>query len=282
MKKDRSILPRNRLEAFFDIIHNQFSLILKLGLLILIFFLPVILILFLSNIKVYEVNLSLKEGLLTDVEALAASNGYIDARNLLFIILIPIAFIFLSGIFNIIRKITYQEGVLFGYDFKKGIKNNGLFFFLISLLLCILYFVFSNTLRTELVSHSVYCLIAVCLSFVCFIILFVFMPLLLHQTIIYNLSFFNKIKNAIIISLRMFYIFIPLAIVNLIPFLILLINNGVLLIIFICLDFLIIIPLIIVINTLITDYAFDFFINYYHFKEIYRKGLMNNAEDNVE
>lgn len=282
MKKDNSTLPKSRLEAFFDIIHNQFSTILKLGLLLIIFFLPAIIILLLSNIKVYEVNLSLKEGLLTDVEALTNSNGLINARNLLFIVFIPIAFVLMSGVFNIIRKLTYQEGILFGFDFKKGIKNNGLFFFVISLLLSILYFVFSNTLRTELVNHSVPCLLAVCLSLVCLIILFVFMPLLLHQTIIYNLSFVNKIKNAIIITLRMFYIFIPLAIVNLIPFLILFINNGVLLIIFICLDFLIIIPMLIIINTLVTDYAFDFFINYYHFKEIYRKGLYNNAEDNHE
>lgn len=280
MVKNNNRLPKNRFESFFDIIHNQFSSILKLGLLTFLFFLPTIIILLLSNIKVYEINLSLKEGLISSTTALTESNGYINARNLLFIISIPLAFVMMSGVFNVIRKLVYQEGTLFWYDFKKGIKNNGFYFFIISFLLTLLYFLFSNTLRSELIKHTTPGLVAVCLSLIALIILFLLMPLLLHQTIIYNLNFAYKVKNAIIIFLRMFYIFIPLGIVNLTPFVILFINNGVLLIIFIILDFLIITPLLIIVNTLCTDHAFDFFINYNNFKEIYRKGLDNDAENN--
>ncbi len=279
MAKNNSSLPNNRFESFFDIIHNQFSTIIKIGILTFIFFLPAIITLLLSNIKIYEINLSLKEELISSSEALINSNGLINARNLLFIIFIPFAFVMLSGIFNIIRKLVYQEGVLFWSDFKKGIKNNGLFFFVVSLILCVLYYLFSNTLRTYFTTQSVGCLIAVCLSFISLIILFVFMPLLLHQTIIYNLKAIHRIKNAIIMTVRMFYIIIPLGIINLIPFIVLFVNNGILLLILIILDFIIIIPFLIVINTLVTDYIFDLFINYNHFKEIYRKGLNNYAED---
>lgn len=279
MTKNDSSLPNNRFEGFFDIIHNQFSTIIKIGILTFLFFLPAIITLLLSNIKIYEINLSLKEELISSSDAIINSNGLINARNLLFIVFIPFAFTMLSGIYNIIRKLVYQEGILFWSDFKKGIKNNGLFFFVISLILCILYYLFSNTLRTYFTSQTIGCLIAICLSLISLIILFVFMPLLLHQTIIYNLKLIYRIKNAIIMTLRMFYIVIPLGIINLIPFMVLFVNNGVLLLILIILDFIILIPFLIVINTLVTDYIFDFFINYHHFKEIYRKGLRSYAEN---
>ncbi len=278
--KSKSHLPTNRKEGFFDIITNQFSVVLKLGLLTLIFLLPIITLLILTNIKLYEVNLSLKEGIITDTASLSESNGLLNGRNLLFILFIPFFVALMSGIFNIIKKLVWQEGILFLLDFKKGIKDNALFFFFFSLLASILYYLFSYTLRSELVSHDISTLVACLFSGMALLILFLLMPLLLHQTLIYNLSVMKKLKNALIIFTRMFYIFIPLGILNLLPILMLFVNNGILLIILIILNVLIIIPLIIIINTFVTNYAFDFFINYYHFKEIYRKGLFDNAEDN--
>lgn len=286
MGLNKSSLPKNRFEAFFDIITNQFYVIIKLGLLTFLFFLPVIITLLLSNIKVYEINLSLKEGLITSASAISDTNGIIDARNLLFLVLIPLGMFLLSGIFNIIRKLVWQEGILFWHDFQKGIKNNGLFFVIIGFILSLLFFLFTYTLRRYMFDDKTVSqipnLIALLFSFLALVILFLMLPLLFHQTIIYNLKFIHKVKNACLIFIRMFYIYLPLGILNIVPLLILSINNGVLLLIFILLEFLLIIPLLIMINTFITDYSFDFFINYHNFKEIYRKGLANDAEYNLK
>lgn len=280
MSKEKNTLPTNRFESFKDISINQFRLLLKIGLLTLLIFIPLIIIFILTNIKVYEINLLLSDNLITDTEALIEINGYLNARNILFIVFIPITLYLLSGIFNIIRKTVWQEGVMFWYDYKKGLKNNGSYFLILGLIIGIIFFVFNYILREELVNHSISNLIALCFSIVALLILILFIPLLLHQTIIYNLKFTHKIKNAIIIFSKYFYLLIILGIINLIPIFLLFINNGLALILIIILDCILLIPLIIVINTLVTDSLFDAFINYFHFKEIYRKGLFDNAENN--
>ena len=233
MAKKKYTLPTNRFEAFKDIFFNQFRLILKLGFLTFLILLPIIIIYILTNIKIYEVNLSAQENLISSNEQFELITGYTNARNLLFIILLPFSFYFLSGIFNIIRKVVWQEGVLFFLDYKKGLKNNGLYFIIISLILSIIHFIFSYTLRMELVNHTIPNLLALCFSFVALIILIMFLPFLLHQTIIYNLKFTHKIKNTLIIFSKLFYIFLILLVLNLIPILLLFINNGILMIIFI-------------------------------------------------
>ena len=125
---------------------------------------------------------------------------------------VPFAFYLLSGIFNIIRKTVWQEGVIFWYDYKKGLKNNGFYFLIIGLFLSIIFFVFNYLLRQELIDHSTLNLISFCCSAIALLILVLFIPLLLHQTIIYNLKFLHKIKNTLIIFSKLFYIFIILAV----------------------------------------------------------------------
>ena len=280
MAKKKNALPTNRFESLKDILINQFSLLFKLGIFTLVILLPLIITFILTNIKIYEINLLLSDNLITDTEALTQSSGYINARNILFIIFVPFAFYLLSGIFNIIRKTVWQEGVIFWYDYKKGLKNNGFYFLIIGLFLSIIFFVFNYLLRQELIDHSTLNLITFCCSAIVLLILVLFIPLLLHQTIIYNLKFIHKIKNAIIIFSKYVHLLIMLCIINLLPILLLFINNGLVLILIIILDCILLIPSIIVINTLVTDSLFDAFINYFHFKEIYRKGLFENAENN--
>ena len=90
-----------------------------------------------------------------------------------------------------------------------------------------------------------------------------FTPLLLHQTIIYNLKLTHKIKNSLIIFSKLFYIFIILGLINIIPIALLFINNGMFIIIVLLFDCLFLIPILIILNTLVTDSTFDAFINYY-------------------
>ena len=279
MGKDKKTLPTNRFEAFKDICLNQLRLLLKLGLLVFIICLPIIISFILTNIKIYEVNLLLESNTINTDEALLQTTGYVNARNIIFIVLIPLTLYLLSGIFSIIRKTVWQEGIIFWYDFKKGIKQNGKYFALIGFIFSILFFVFNYTLKEELLIHSTANFIAVAFSGIALFVTILFAPFLLHQTIIYNLKFTYKIKNTLIIFSKLLYLFLMLLVLNLVPILLLFINNGIVLLIVILLDCLILIPIIIVLNTLFTDCCFDAFINHIYFKEIYRKGLFNNAED---
>ena len=279
MEKKKICLPKNRFELFKEIIRNQFSLLLKLGLLTFIILLPIIITFLLVNVKIYELNLLRLENQITDSEQISQTLGYVNGRNLLFVILIPLAFYFLSGIFNVIRKVVWCEGVIFWHDYKKGLKDNGSYFVIIGLLLGVLFFVFSYSLRQEMINHSTLNFISTVLSGIGLLVLILFMPFLLHQTIIYNLKFLYKVKNTLIIFSKLFYIFIILALINIAPFILLFVNNGALLLVLIILLSIVVIPLLIVINTLFTDATFDAFINHLYFKEIYRKGLYNYAED---
>ena len=282
MEKAEKTLPRNRFELFKEIVKNQSSTMFKIGFLVLIIMLPLIITFLLSNIKVYEINLLLTQGLITETDAINQITGFINARNILFIILVPLTFYVLSGVFNVIRKIVWREGLLFWHDFKKGIKQNGGYFFIISLILAITFFVFNYSLRNELIQHTTQNFISTALSGIAFVIIVVFMPFLLHQTIIYNLKFMHKIKNVLIFFSKFFFIFIILAVINVLPFLLLFVKNGTLLLIILLFECILIIPLLIVINTMLTDCTFDSFINHLHFKQIYRKGLMKYAEDTTE
>ena len=282
MEKAEKTLPRNRFELFKEIVKNQSSTMFKIGFLVLIIMLPLIITFLLSNIKVYEINLLLTQGLITETDAINQITGFINARNILFIILVPLTFYVLSGVFNVIRKIVWREGLLFWHDFKKGIKQNGGYFFIISLILAITFFVFNYSLRNELIQHTTQNFISTALSGIAFVIIVVFMPFLLHQTIIYNLKVMHKIKNVLIFFSKFFFIFIILAVINVLPFLLLFVKNGTLLLIILLFECILIIPLLIVINTMLTDCTFDSFINHLHFKQIYRKGLMKYAEDTTE
>ncbi len=280
MEKAVKTLPKNRFELFKEIIKNQLSLLIKIGLLCFIIMLPLIVSFLLTNIKIYEINLLLNDNLITSEDAIKQNLGYINARNIIFLILIPLTLYFLSGIFNVIRKIVWREGVLFWYDYKKGLKDNGAYFFIIGLLLGIIFFVFNFSLKQEMINHTNSNFISLILSGVALLFLILFIPFLLHQTIIYNLKFIYKIKNTLIIFSKLFYIFIFLGFINVIFFLFIYINSGIFLLIYLVIACIIIMPLIIVINTLITDSTFDAFINHLHFKEIYRKGLYKYAENN--
>ena len=281
-EKAEKTLPKNRFELFKEIIKNQSSTMFKIGFLVLIIMLPLIITFLLTNIKIYEVNLLLSQNSISDAEAMNQITGYINARNILFIVIVPITFYILSGVFNVIRKIVWREGLLFWHDLKKGIKQNGGYFFIVSLIFAVIFFVFNYSLRNELVLHNTQNFIATIFSGIAFVIMILLMPFLFHQTIIYNLKFLHKIKNTLIIFSKLFYIFIILAVINVAPFLLLFINNGTMLLIILVFECIVFIPVLIVINTMMTDCTFDAFINHLHFKEIYRKGLMKYAEDTTE
>lgn len=114
------MLPRNRKEMWFDVAKLHYTELILLGLIMFVFFLPLILNTMVTDI--YTTQLSENEQWTTMRENL------ILVKNTSAIINIPalvIASIGVSGLTRIIRQYAWGEVVSLSYDFVTGIKQNG-------------------------------------------------------------------------------------------------------------------------------------------------------------
>lgn len=115
-----SDLPHNRKEQFFDIAKHRFFLLLGLGLLLLLFSLPLL------------ASLIYRDVLLMGLEASEAASETKEATSFsvnllfsgLFVVSLLILSIGLGGISKILKELVYDEPIFFKDDFFKGIKEN--------------------------------------------------------------------------------------------------------------------------------------------------------------
>lgn len=273
MKKERvsrdfneSNMPHNRIEVFKDIMLNRSNTLFSVGLLLLVFAIPLIIAVIFSSQAIGSFNEYTEE----NYQQLLLT---LNTNNLLVMIGIMILSIGLAGSYKIIRMLIWQEGIFFMHDFFKGIKENiknflltGFFIGLLNLVTQYLYF---N------VSVSEYAIMA------CIIVIAFFMPsvlFILGQSIIYKLPYGQLFKNAILLAWRNFYTSVPVLILNAAIVIIpnFLQNLGYIL--YILLTPIFIAPLLIMFNMLYTDTLFDKYINKTNFKEIYDKGIYRNGK----
>ena len=261
-----SNMPHNRIEVFKDILLNRSSTLFSVGIMLLIFAIPLIAIVFfslqtLANFKEYSEE-TYQQLLLT-----------LNTNNLLIMVGIMFFSIGMGGAYKIVRMLIWQEGIFFMHDFFKGVKENlknflltGFFIGLLNLVTQYLYF---N------VSVSEYAIMA------CIIVIAFFLPsvlFILGQSIIYKLPYIQMLKNAILLAWRNFYTSIPVLLLNVafivVPFFI----ENIAYLVYILLIPILIAPLLIMFNMLYTDTLFDKFINKDNFKEIYDKGIYRNGK----
>lgn len=261
-----SNMPHNRIEVFKDILLNRSSTLFSVGIMLLIFAIPLIAIVFfslqtLANFKEYSEE-TYQQLLLT-----------LNTNNLLIMVGLMFFSIGLAGAYKIVRMLIWQEGIFFMHDFFKGVKENlknflltGFFIGLLNLVTQYLYF---N------VSVSEYAIMA------CIIVIAFFLPsvlFILGQSIIYKLPYIQMLKNAILLAWRNFYTSIPVLLLNVafivVPFFI----ENIAYLVYILLIPILIAPLLIMFNMLYTDTLFDKFINKDNFKEIYDKGIYRNGK----
>ena len=115
-----SSLPTTRKEAFKDVYRHNFRTILYSGLILFLFALPIII--FTIVMEVGKMGMTLEyysQEQLHDVLMLWDIIINVGVVFLLFIFLIG-----LSGIIRILRLLIWQQGISFGHDFKRGIKEN--------------------------------------------------------------------------------------------------------------------------------------------------------------
>ncbi len=123
-------LPKSRKDQFFDIWKHNFSLLSAIGMVLLLFSLPLLASYFFKDISLFAAqNESLNEE--------AKQSAYFFAKFLFCFFSsasVVIFFIGLSGVLPILKNLCYNDPIFFKDDFKEGVKTNFKSFLLLGLI----------------------------------------------------------------------------------------------------------------------------------------------------
>ena len=266
-----AVLPSNYLELFFDTIKQNWQRIILMGIMLFIFFLPALACLFINDYYFLQLSTSSSYSQ-SEIDALR-----ITSRNLFDIgvcVGIVISSIGISGLSRVNLLIAREEGLFFFKDLNKGIKqnikSNIIFFIVYAVLLYCCLLVINNV-------NSAY------LKFIPFaVVQTIFFPVLLiniETTSIYSWKLKDSFRNAFIIYIKNFFIFILFAFLytavvlfNLIPYIFLKY-------ILIALSIILIYPFINLALRVYSNKILDRDINKENYPEIYKKGIFEKEED---
>ncbi len=260
----KAMLPRSRREQLGDCFKMSYPVLLKCGLLLLLFFLPLLA----YSLFMDFYYLTLMDQASEEIEQTRLIFYYILTGGIVLLCL-PVI-IAISGISHVLRNLIWGEGIYLGSDFKAGIRQNApknlVFGLIVGLLFAISYFVatfFTNSLI---------------IFFPLIIFLIVFFPVYFWMmflnntysskwTVLIKNSFFFYIKT---IGWSLVGILMPLVLVLLIfvPFSFIWLKY-----IFLVLFIVFVFPIILLIMTLYTTAKFDEYINIEHYPDYYLKGL---------
>lgn len=274
-----SMMPKNRAALLWDIYKNRLPLMLGIGLLTLLFAIPFIAVMCVVNFKTYEIEMQIAQQLITTENGSQQIFHMINVGNIVLIAACVIFAVGLSGITGVMRRLIFQDGVIFWADFGKSLKENALCYAFVGFILGAFNLLLQYCLRSTYFDDGVTMQVAVgCLIIVSFVACFI-APMILTQATLYDLSLWNKIKNAFMLSMRNPHWSLMLLAINAAPYFLLLINNQYVYLTLLVLLPLLIMPIQILVNMLTCDSVLDKFINKEHYPQIYRKG-MYNAENN--
>lgn len=267
-------LPKNRYESFWDCIKNRFNVILNSGFLLLLFSVPLLFVINFSNLLIYETNLALKEGYITSHDAAIRIFDISNWTNLLTILALMILAVGLSGVIRVYRQLIWQEGIFFWSDFIGGIKSDALHNVLIFMLVGCLNYLMQYTIRFGYFNtDSLALTFAISLSIAAFVVGVLILFFFVFQTVLYQLSFIAKIKNAFLFlgkhALSNFIVLILMAA----PWALLFVPHQIFYLIISVVLFLLILPLEVLIIMEYCFHIFDLYINKEHYPTIYRKGM---------
>ena len=130
----RASLPSNRWELFWDIFKGRFWKLVVINLLVLLFFIPLFILLFMRSnaIASYGASMPFAQGFGVGYQAPVSLIGYeqqiVLNVNLIAYLLLPIAVMIaavgVSGGAYVIRNMVWTEGIFVANDFWRGIRLN--------------------------------------------------------------------------------------------------------------------------------------------------------------
>ncbi len=118
-------LPHSRRDVFRDVLKNRWKDLLKLGALLLLFSLPLLVFVAVSEINAANIYAEYKNGAIsaeTCASEVAASNGAFALIKIIGYIIFSVG---IAGSARVLRQIIWDEPLFFFEDFKDGIKIYG-------------------------------------------------------------------------------------------------------------------------------------------------------------
>lgn len=270
-------LPATRKEVFIDLFSNSGRKMLKLSGMCALFALPVVIWLAYISDAIVAVAKSLDT--LSAIERMAALNRGYALTNTKYIVLIPLLMLWglgFAGVFRVLKKLVWGEGLLLSSDFFVGIKENYkqflIWFFIMGVSLFIMVFNYnysqSNTAMGVLEKAGI------AISIAQFILICLLSMFYLPQAVLYNLTFAANFKNSVLFLIKTFpkslLVFALTAGIFAAP---LLMSYNIAKILAAVVFLIIGAVSIAAVWTLYAHSVFDKYINKQHHPEIYEKGL---------
>jgi hypothetical protein len=193
-----AVFPKNRWQAFFDVIRGRFISLFQVEMITALFFLPF----FLWNIYILFALFGINAAQSDNQSNLLFFRLIQAAGNLL---LLPLSGVGVSGGIHVVRLMAYQEMSFLKMDFKKGLQNgwkgDALAFFFLALALEA--FILTYSFGQNLGAVGMY--LAVGASSVLLLFVFIFVCLEVMQNDLYTLSWLERLQN----SFNLFWLDLP-------------------------------------------------------------------------
>ncbi len=213
----RSTLPSNRWQLGWDILKTNFSKIVLLNIILLLFAIPIIAIIIFRSGYISVAAGEMPFDSFMSYPFVGSLNGASESitiqANLQNLIWLPIAAVILavglSGVLYILRNMVWTEGVFVGSDFWRGVKKNffvvmgTLVLYSIALFAGVMSISFADYLLVTGASNTVMLTIAKIVTFITLGLMTCMAMHMLTMSVTYELSFFKLIRNAFILTISL-------------------------------------------------------------------------------
>lgn len=239
----RSTLPTNRWQLFFDIFKGNLGKLVKINLLMLLFFIPTIAVIIFGVIinestgLTYPFGANLGIGYPAEPMQQGLSEMlvfYNDITINLFLMLsMVIASVGLAGGMYVIRNMVWTEGIFVANDFWRGVKLNYKNALQTTLFFCIIYFLCTTLINVSQLSLAVgelskgqmtWLKISLGVNYLFLTIAAMMTFWMIAQGVNYKLTFAQMLKNSFLMTIGTFPQTIFFGFLALLPFLVLLIG----------------------------------------------------------
>lgn len=223
---ERSMLPKNRKEVFFDVIKLNWGKFLLYGCLVLLLSLPLHVSAILGDFYTASLSSQLEAGKITAGQAVAMASSSSNTLALVNIVLCLIFAVGFSGLAHVMRQHGWEESVYFRHEYIKGIKQNAGSFALLGLLVGIIKFAcvwFQNYLMLHAGNAYAYA------GYIPAALLAIFLaPPAAYMTVcvpIYGVKFHQNFKTALMLYFKSFFKTALAVLICAIPFVVQMIPN---------------------------------------------------------
>lgn len=233
----RASLPSNRWELFWDILKGRFSKLVIINVLTLLFFIPLIFLIFMSDqyyayfgsLSGFSQNLGPGYPAINDMTGVAESIAIVvDRQFLLFLpIILIIAAVGVSGGAYVIRNMIWTEGIFVANDFWKGVKQNFFVVMLGMLVFSLIYYAsqlsigYVDLLIATGNGSEVWLNIVKAVTYIALAFIFVMLCWIVSMGVTYDIKFLKLVKNAFVMTIGLLPMNIFFAFLGLLPFIVL-------------------------------------------------------------